>query len=291
MATLRFSLAQIEAFTSVAEEGNLTRAAKKLGKDRTTLSQLLEYLELDLGYALFDRTTRPLGLTDEGVRLYRQARLFLLEAQAFNRTAQSIPQQITQRLVLAYDNFMPRHTLLQLTAKLAAHHIHVDLLCQPRDQCETALESGEVDVGLYQAMNRAISDRFKWRATGSVELAAYAARGVFPAQVPVSILTLASTLQLMPFIDLSPTMAQRLRVADRIQRVNELALLQPLLIAGGCWALLPLHLEAHRWAGVEKLDTELGSAGLTHPLVALWLPGSPAQPAIDVLLQLMNECQ
>ena len=71
MAALRFSLAQIEAFTSVAEQGNLTRAAKSLGKDRTTLSQLLVYLELDLGYSLFDRSTRPLALTDEGVRLYR----------------------------------------------------------------------------------------------------------------------------------------------------------------------------------------------------------------------------
>jgi len=290
MAALRFSLAQIEAFTSVAEEGNLTRAAKKLGKDRTTLSQLLEYLELDLGYSLFDRSTRPLALTDEGVRLYRQARLFLLEAQAFNRTAENIPQQITQRLVIAYDNFMPRDTLVKLTAKLAQHHILVDLLCQPREQCEAALERGEVNIGLYQAMNRAISDRFKWRATGSVELAAYAARGVFTSQTVVSMLTLASTRQLMPFIDLPTSMAQRLQVADSICRVNDLALLQPLLSAGACWALLPLHFGADHWPDIERLDTELGNAGLTHPLVALWLPGSPAQPAIDQLLRLIGEC-
>jgi DNA-binding transcriptional LysR family regulator len=290
MAALRFSLAQIEAFTSVAEEGNLTRAAKKLGKDRTTLSQLLEYLELDLGYSLFDRSTRPLALTDEGVRLYRQARLFLLEAQAFNRTAENIPQQITQRLVIAYDNFMPRDTLVKLTAKLAQHHILVDLLCQPREQCEAALERGEVNIGLYQAMNRAISDRFKWRATGSVELAAYAARGVFASQTAVSMLTLASTRQLMPFIDLPTSMAQRLQVADSICRVNDLALLQPLLSAGACWALLPLHFGADHWPDIERLDTELGNAGLTHPLVALWLPCSPAQPAIDQLLRLIGEC-
>lgn len=290
MAALRFSLAQIEAFTSVAEQGNLTRAAKVLGKDRTTLSQLLEYLELDLGYSLFDRSTRPLTLTDEGVRLYRQARLFLLEAQAFNRSAENIPQQITQRLVIAYDNFMPRDTLVQLTSRLAERHIQVDLLCQPREQSEAALERGEVDIGLYQAVNRAISDRFKWRAIGAVELAVYAAKGVFPVQPRVSMLTLASTLQLIPFSDLPRSMAQRLQIADSISRVNELALVQSLLSAGACWALLPQHFRADRWPGIEKVDTELGSAGLTHTLVALWLPGSPAQPAIDVLLQLIVQC-
>lgn len=290
MAALRFSLAQIEAFTSVAEQGNLTRAAKVLGKDRTTLSQLLEYLELDLGYSLFDRSTRPLTLTDEGVRLYRQARLFLLEAQAFNRSAENIPQQITQRLVIAYDNFMPRDTLVQLTSRLAERHIQVDLLCQPREQGEAALERGEVDIGLYQAVNRAISDRFKWRAIGAVELAVYAAKGVFPVQPRVSMLTMASTLQLIPFSDLPRSMAQRLQIADSISRVNELALVQSLLSAGACWALLPQHFRADRWPGIEKVDTELGSAGLTHTLVALWLPGSPAQPAIDVLLQLIVQC-
>lgn len=52
MGKIGFSLAQIEAFASVCETGNLTQAAKRLGKDRTTFSELIENLELDLGYSL-----------------------------------------------------------------------------------------------------------------------------------------------------------------------------------------------------------------------------------------------
>ncbi|NOJ99555.1 LysR family transcriptional regulator, partial [Corallococcus coralloides] len=53
MKTLQYSFAQIEAFATVAETGSLSRAAIRLGKDPTTLRDLLEYLEDALGYALF----------------------------------------------------------------------------------------------------------------------------------------------------------------------------------------------------------------------------------------------
>lgn len=81
---------------------------QKAKKDRTTISELVDYLELDLGYALFDRSTRPLSLTDAGKLLYRQARLFLHEAQAFGQIAEHIPQQLSTQLTLCYDAFTPR---------------------------------------------------------------------------------------------------------------------------------------------------------------------------------------
>lgn len=66
MKTLQYSFAQIEAFATVAETGSLSRAAIRLGKDRTTLRDLLDYLEDALGYALFQRHGRSLALTAEG---------------------------------------------------------------------------------------------------------------------------------------------------------------------------------------------------------------------------------
>ena len=43
MKTLQYSFAQIEAFATIAETGSLSRAAIRLGKDRTTLRDLLDY--------------------------------------------------------------------------------------------------------------------------------------------------------------------------------------------------------------------------------------------------------
>ena len=108
MAALRFTLAQIEAFACVCESGTLTQAARRLKKDRTTVRELVDYLEIDLGYRLFERSTRPLTLTPQGQLLYRQARLFLHEAEAFSRIAGQIPAQLDTHLTLCYDLFTPR---------------------------------------------------------------------------------------------------------------------------------------------------------------------------------------
>lgn len=50
----------------IFEEGNLTRAAKKLGVSQPALSIALGNLEKKLGYKIFDKTTSPFRLTEEG---------------------------------------------------------------------------------------------------------------------------------------------------------------------------------------------------------------------------------
>ncbi|RXY63246.1 LysR family transcriptional regulator, partial [Klebsiella pneumoniae] len=69
MKTLQYSFAQIEAFATIAETGSLSQAAIRLAKDRTTLRDLLDYLEDALGYRLFSREGRSLTLTAEGEQL------------------------------------------------------------------------------------------------------------------------------------------------------------------------------------------------------------------------------
>jgi DNA-binding transcriptional LysR family regulator len=288
MELLRFTLAQIEAFACVCETGTLTQAAKKLKKDRTTVSELLDYLEVDLGYTLLDRTTRPLTLTPQGQLLYRQARLFLHEADAFSRIARQIPDRIETRLTLCYDLFTPRALLLRLAEQLQAQHIQLDMIACERVQAEQWLDEGSVDFGLFQAVNRSVNDHLHWRAVGSVSLAVYAREDYFPKQ-PVSLLHLASQPQLMPFRDLPPSLAGRIRIADQLIHVNEITLLEGMLQSGYGWAFLPDHFAAERLDGVSRIDTEMGERGLTHPLVALWKPGVVSAPMLAQMLAAMEE--
>ncbi|SNY72563.1 LysR family transcriptional regulator [Enterobacter sp. CC120223-11] len=288
MELLRFTFAQIEAFACVCETGTLTQAAKKLKKDRTTVSELLDYLEVDLGYRLFDRSTRPLTLTPQGQLLYRQARLFLHEAEAFSRIARQIPDSIETHLTLCYDLFTPRALLLRLAEQLQAQHIQLDMIACERVQAEQWLDEGSVDVALFQAMNRSVNDHLHWRAVGSVSLAVYARKGYFAKQ-PASLLHLASRPQLMPFRDLPPSLAGRLRIADSLIHVNEISLLEGLLQAGAGWAFLPDHFTADRLEGVMRVNTEMGDNGLTHPLVALWKPGVVNGPLLAQVLAALEE--
>lgn len=103
MKTLQYSFAQIEAFATIAETGSLSQAAIRLAKDRTTLRDLLDYLEDALGYRLFSREGRSLTLTAEGEQLFRQAHLLLRQAQAFESFAQTLPLlnlSLTPQLVM-----------------------------------------------------------------------------------------------------------------------------------------------------------------------------------------------
>jgi LysR family transcriptional activator of nhaA len=56
----------LRAFRAVAAEGNLTRAAEKLGVAQSAVSTQIKALEARLGHALFERRGRTMALTEAG---------------------------------------------------------------------------------------------------------------------------------------------------------------------------------------------------------------------------------
>ena len=61
-------------FIAIADNGSFTSAAKSLGLPKSTLSRRLSAYEQSLGIALFNRSTRALSLTDDGLRYYEIAK-------------------------------------------------------------------------------------------------------------------------------------------------------------------------------------------------------------------------
>lgn len=64
---------QLHYFYTIANEGQITRAAKKLHMAQPPLSQALKALENDLGVLLFDRHGRKMELTKAGKVLFERA--------------------------------------------------------------------------------------------------------------------------------------------------------------------------------------------------------------------------
>lgn len=288
MASLIYSFAQLEAFTAVAEHGSLMKAASKLGKDRTTLRDLIDFLEDGLGYALFLREGRSLRLTPEGEQLQRQAHLLMRQVKAFEAFARSVPDSATQDIALVYDPFTPRAFLQALIATLAAKKIRLSLTSASRDEAEARLANGQADLGICQARNRSVGNEMEWRALGAIEMDFYAATALF-AEVasPVSLLDLSLVPQVIMHAASDEPVARRLQISGHTLFTNELEMLRGLLEQGCGWGFLPTHLQATQWKNVKRLPTEVGSQGISQTMVTIWKPGSDKRGLINDTLSLL----
>ncbi|UWX91235.1 LysR family transcriptional regulator [Enterobacter hormaechei subsp. steigerwaltii] len=288
VASLIYSFAQLEAFTAVAEHGSLMKAASKLGKDRTTLRDLIDFLEDGLGYALFLREGRSLRLTPEGEQLQRQAHLLMRQVKAFEAFARSVPDSATQDIALVYDPFTPRAFLQALIATLAAKKIRLSLTSASRDEAEARLANGQADLGICQARNRSVGNEMEWRALGAIEMDFYAATALF-AEVasPVSLLDLSLVPQVIMHPASDEPVARRLQISGHTLFTNELEMLRGLLEQGCGWGFLPTHLQATQWKNVKRLPTEVGSQGISQTMVTIWKPGSDKRGLINDTLSLL----
>jgi DNA-binding transcriptional LysR family regulator len=71
------SLRSLEMFVAVEETGSITKAAARVGASRSAVSQQITNLEKMVGTAVFDRESRPIGLTPAGNVLRRHAHRIL----------------------------------------------------------------------------------------------------------------------------------------------------------------------------------------------------------------------
>ena len=65
-------LDRLEAFRSVARVGSIAAAARAAGSDPSAVSRSIAALEAELGFRLFQRSTRRLALTEAGERYLRR---------------------------------------------------------------------------------------------------------------------------------------------------------------------------------------------------------------------------
>jgi len=80
------SLAQIQYFVAVAEEGTLSKAALRLAVSQPPLTRQIRLLEDELGALLFQRGPRGMSLLPAGERFLVHAQRVLAELAAARTT-------------------------------------------------------------------------------------------------------------------------------------------------------------------------------------------------------------
>jgi DNA-binding transcriptional LysR family regulator len=88
MALINIQFRHIRAFLTVAQEKSYVRAAAKLFVSQPALSQTIRQLEENIGFSLFERTTRTVNLTPLG-------EVLLVSAQRLNQNMESFQTEIS----------------------------------------------------------------------------------------------------------------------------------------------------------------------------------------------------
>jgi len=104
-------LFQLETFLAVAREKSFSRAAARMHRTQSAVSQTISKLEDDLGEKLFDRSSRDGALTDAGKALVVYAEELLNIREEARDALKELRMLHQGKLVLAANEFTSRYLL------------------------------------------------------------------------------------------------------------------------------------------------------------------------------------
>lgn len=111
------TLAQLNYFVKVAQNGHLTQTAKELLIAQPSLTQAIRKLEDELGFLLFEKKGRVLFLTKEGKEFLPYAKEVVIASEKAEQTKEHIYQRYTGNICFAYTRPMPPNYIPNLLSE------------------------------------------------------------------------------------------------------------------------------------------------------------------------------
>ena len=148
-------LRQLRYFVAVAEQGNISRAAKKIFLTQPALSRQIKALEEEVGQCLLERQAHSIRLTPAGDALLREARDLLQHADQMLERVRSASRG--PRLRIGYAPSLAAGLLSPAVETFTQAHpsARVELVDLSTNEMLSGLESGELDVVLSVGEQRA----------------------------------------------------------------------------------------------------------------------------------------
>lgn len=143
---------RLRYFVAVAEEQHFSRAAERLGISQPPLSEHIHALERELGVSLFQRTTRSVTLTDDGLNFLPHARRILRD---IDRCGEVIRDARWEKLSTLRIGILHAHAYTFLPALLAAWsrkrpEVRLSLIEHATQDQTSVLMTGDVDLAFVR---------------------------------------------------------------------------------------------------------------------------------------------
>ncbi len=122
-------ISQLEVFLAVAREGGFSRAADKLYRTQSAVSQAIRKLESEIGESLFDRSSRDGRLTDAGHVLQEYAERLLNLRENAREALAELRELQKGKLVVGANEFTALY-LLRVLAEFRRLHPAIRIVVQ-----------------------------------------------------------------------------------------------------------------------------------------------------------------
>jgi DNA-binding transcriptional LysR family regulator len=148
-----FSQGQLRYFVTVSEEGQITRAAKRLHLAQPALSQAIAQLESELGIELLVRHPRGVTLTDAGEAFLVKARVVLAAEAETAQTAMALKRAASDAIAIGFIGPPPSLGCPELFGAFEQRHAdaQISFLDLPFPRGLTADWLADVDVAFCHA--------------------------------------------------------------------------------------------------------------------------------------------
>jgi len=124
---MAFKNGHLRYFVTVAQEGQITKAAARLHLAQPALSQAIAHLEDELGFKLFHRHARGVTLTGDGESFLPKARAALEGQDELERTARVLARAEAGALGVGFVGPPPMISAPELFAAFNAHYPEAQL--------------------------------------------------------------------------------------------------------------------------------------------------------------------
>ncbi|MGL6313301.1 LysR family transcriptional regulator [Vibrio sp. WXL103] len=168
---------QLEAFVAVVKQGSFAAAARSLSKDRSTIHQLIAYLEIEWDMPLFNREGKLPILRPEAERLFLYAESMIHQRKEISHFASSVNQSSEQlEICISYDPILPKEIVSKLIAFVQDRYPStlVHLITKNRQDSINALNKGEVDLAIHMVTGKSQPEKGLFGVTvGALRYAFY----------------------------------------------------------------------------------------------------------------------
>lgn len=148
---VNFSLTQLEYVLAVHRYGHFAKAAKSCFVTQPTLSMQIQKLEEDMGTAIFDRSKKPITLTDKGKKLVEQMQNIIFEAKKIEAILlEEKAKKYEGNLTLAIIPTIAPYLIPRLLPVIEKEYplLTLTILEKQTHEIISALENDEIDIGI-----------------------------------------------------------------------------------------------------------------------------------------------